>query len=104
MAVFVVLQRTEFIERGFVKTYHGSQRAGDQVQFVLNHQIRRKQSFYRELAAATRVAWPIEAFLIVAAHTAKECAYLSGPWQRGKLVHGGNDEARQPPIDGFIHS
>src|SRR5947208_4314348 len=97
MAIF--FEGTQFIQGGLVKPYHGSQRAGEQVQLVLDHQVGREQSFYGKLAAVAGIAWPIESFFVIAADSAKECAYRSGPGQGGKLIHRGNDETRQPPVD-----
>src|SRR5436305_7315320 len=99
----IFLYGTQLIQGRLVQTYHGSQGTGDQVQFVLYHQVRREQSFYRQLAATARIAWPIETFFVMAVHPAEERAHRPSPWQGGKLVHSGNDEARQPPVDRLIH-
>src|SRR5262249_34092708 len=95
--------RAQLIQRRFVKAHHRSNRPGDQMEFILNNQIRCRQFTGRQRGTTAGMAWAVESFPVVTINAPEKRADFSGPGHRGELVHRCNHEARQPAIDGVIH-
>jgi hypothetical protein len=74
---------------------------GDQVELVLNDQIRREQGALQRTAFAG-LGGPIESVCIVAVGAAEQGPGLADPGQAGELVDGGDDEAGQAAIQRLV--
>ena len=92
----------QFVQGRLVEAHDRAQRPGDQVQLVLDDQVRRQQPAAGQRLALGRLAWAVEAVLVVAVHAAEERAHLAGPGHGGELVHRGDHKARQPAVDRLI--
>src|SRR5260370_115459 len=79
--------RGQLIDGRLVKSSHGAQRAGDQMQFVLNDEIGRvEHPAVVELASLPGIGGPVKADVFLkSVHLAKECAGPTFPWKAGKL-------------------
>ena len=105
------LDRREFVERRFVESNHRTQRPGDQVQLVLDHQIRWRQSVDWQWPAGAWVAWPVEPFGVNAVHATKKTRQprRSTAWPQTCLrlrpgcmvVVGRSVDRRRGSADGF---
>ena len=100
----VEFNRTEFVQRGLVQTDHRAQRTRDQVQFVLDHQVRRQQPVGRQRVSLCGIAGTVESIVVAAIDSTEECADFARPRHGGELVHRGDHEARQPAIDRLVDS
>ena len=81
---------TEGVDGGFVQAHHGAERTGDEMQFVLNDQVRRKERFGQRLPGGVGVTRAIEAAIfwiaVGALNLAEQLACLALPGQAGKLI------------------
>ena len=89
------------IDGGLVQAGDGAQRPGDQVQLILDDQVRRWQP--PPEGPSGICAGAIESLVVVALDASEEGAGLAGPGQAGKLIDRGDQQARQAAIDGFVH-
>ena len=65
----ILLDDAEFVQRRLVQTNHRSQRPGDQMQFILDNQVRRQEPAIGKLGAVHRIARPVEASFVMALHS-----------------------------------
>ena len=68
----------ESLDRGLVEAGHGTERAGDQVEFVLDDEIRRQERG-RERASPIRRGGAVEPVLVVTVGTAQHGAGRAEP-------------------------
>ena len=94
--------RAEGLDGRFVESGHRSEGTGDQVQLVLDHQVRRKQR-RRQAGPPLRVRGAVEAARVIAVGPAQEAAGGTHPGKRRELVHRGDQEGGQPPVDRLVH-
>ena len=74
------------------------------MQFILDHQIRRRQrAAARERLALTRVAGAIEAVFVEPVNLAEERPCPAGPGQGRKLVHRGDQKGRQTGVERIVN-
>jgi hypothetical protein len=92
------------INHGLIEPRHRSQGTGDQVQFILDHQVGRGKLLTGQWHASVRITRTVKSIGIVSIYFSKERACLTGPRQSRELIHCGDQEARQAAVDGFIHS
>ena len=88
-------------DRRLVEADHRAQGSGDEVQFVLDHEVRRRQ-WLGEARAPGRVRGSIEAGRVIPVGTSEQSARRPSPRKRGELVDCGNEERRKPPVDRLI--
>ena len=91
----------QLVQGRLVEPDHGPHGAGDQVQLVLDDQIRRLQRG-RERAPPVLLAGAVESVLVVAVGTTEEGPDLAGPGHGRELVDRGDQEARQAAIDRLV--
>ena len=97
--------RRQPVDRRLVQPRHRAQRAGDQVQFVLDHQVGRVQPVPAvQRPAAPRLRCPEEAAIVRPVDMAEERTRLTVPRQRRELVHRGDQEGGQAAIDRLVHA
>ena len=73
-----------------------------EVQLVLDDEIGRQERA-RETGAPAGLRGPVEPVRVVAVGAAEECAGLPHPRQRSELVHGGDQERGQAPVERLVH-
>ena len=85
-----------------VKADHRAERPGDQMQFVLDHQIGRRQRLAQRMARA----WcgrAVKPAFVKPLRSPEQHARLPHPRQGGELVHSRYQERRQTPVERFVH-
>ena len=98
----VDLPRAQRFDHRLVETGHGAERAGDQVQLVLDDEIgRRKRT--REPTPAAGLRGSVESCRVIPVGAPEQRAGITHPWQRGELVHGGDQERGQAPVKRLVH-
>ena len=98
----VEITGAERVNRGLVEAGHRAERAGDQVQFVLDDEVGRGEWLAEHLA----VLWlrcGVEARGVVAVGTAEQRTAGTHPGQRGELINRGDEEGWQAAVDRLIH-
>ena len=102
------------LDGGLVETGQGAEGAADQMQFILDDQLRRRQTTCLQvMGAALRFGRSPEAggfrlhgsgtpLQLVGGHVAEQGGGLAHPGQGRELVDGGDQEAGQAPVDLFI--
>src|ERR1035438_2434736 len=73
------------------------------MQLVLYDQIGRQQPTAWQHSAAVRIARAIEPIPIKSLDAPEEARDRAGPRHRGELVHRGDQEAWQPPVNRLVH-
>ena len=73
------------------------------MQLVLDDEVRRRERRLQSLPRP-RLGGAVEPLRIETVCPAEQRAGLSHPRQRGELVHRGDQERRQPPVDRLVHA
>ena len=73
------------------------------MQLVLDDEIGRRQRTREAVGAPAGLRGPVEPVRVVALGAAEKRAGLPHPWQGGELVHGGDQERGQAPVERFVH-
>ena len=84
-----------------VEACHRAERAGDQVQLVLDDEIGRRQRT-RKPTAHARFRGAVEPVCVIPVGAAEQRAGIAHPRQRGELVHGGDEERGQAPVERLV--
>ena len=108
--------RCKLVDRRLEQPDRGAQRAGDQVQLVLDDQVRRPEPDHRPAGRppaspafalclarqpvfASRSSMPVAVPLAPLADLAEQRAGVASPGQPGELVDGGDHERGREPVD-----
>ena len=92
------------VDDRLVEAHHRAEGAGDEMQFVLDHQVRRRQGLWQLGADARRLRGAVEAAFVVPIRAAEQLAGLRLPRQGRELVHGGDQKRRQALVDRLVHA
>ena len=87
---------------GFIQPHHGAERAGNQMQLVLDDEVRRRQRTVEALFLAC-IRRAVEALRIAALGAAEQLAGARLPRQGGELIDRGDEEGRQAAVNRLIH-
>src|SRR5271166_2407212 len=93
--------RAKLIQGGLVESDHAAHGAGDQVELVLDDQVRWSERI-RQRMTTTLFTRPIEAIRIVPARPAEEPTDRTGPWHGREFVDCRDQETGQAVIDRFV--
>src|SRR5690606_16998383 len=106
--------RAEFVDGCLVEADHGPERPADEVELVLDDEIRRPYAPHRiHLGSGVKFAPPVAASAVVAgpeepvtlaflAHVAEERPNLRAPCHHREFVDGGDHHRRRPMVDLLI--
>jgi hypothetical protein len=93
------------VERHLVEGRYSPKRAADEMQLVLDNELRRRQRTItvEPCANSAWVCRAVETPLVLAIDMAEESARLSNPGKASEFVDGSDDEGWQTAIDHLIN-
>src|SRR5271166_2694672 len=91
----------KLVQGGLVKPDHAAHGAGDQVELVLDDQVRWRDRSRQRMSAALFTG-TVEAMRIVPTRPAEEPTDVASPWHGREFVDGRDQEAGQAAIDRFV--
>ena len=91
------LPRAQRFDHRLVEPGHSAERAGNQVQLILNDEIG-WQKRARKAVALAGLRRPVEPGRVIPVGAAEKRAGHPDPRQRSELVHGGDEERGQAPV------
>jgi hypothetical protein len=90
----------EEVDRGLVEADHRAERAGDQVELVLDDQLGRIEALRQRASALGRgVHHAVDAQVVEVGGAAEQHAGLAAPRHHGELVDGGDQEVGELLVD-----
>ena len=97
----IVLSRAEGLDHRLVEPGHRAERAGDEVQLVLDHEIGR---WYgpREAVSPAGLGGSVEPVGVVPVRAAEQRSGIAHPGERGELVHGRDQKRGEAPVERFV--
>src|SRR5262249_7609066 len=96
------LPHTQRLDRGLVESGHRTQRSRDQVEFVLDYEVGRRE-WRGKAGGLARFCGSIEAGRVVSLRSAEQRTSLPDPRERCELVNRRDKKRGKPAVERLVH-